>query len=354
VDDFPRRIGDLSVEWLRAHLGGGPLTSFDVEPIAAGVGMIGELGRVGLHWAEPHAGPESVVVKVAANNPETRNLVALFNFYGKEVGFYRELAPRTPTRTPRCHAAYFDPEAQEFILVLEDGGAGSLVDQIEGCTREQVQTVVDELAELHAAWWESPELDGIDWLQRLRDPLYTVGIPIGLQQTWPHTSAILAETVPGWFLKRWDDFQAAVPELLQGLDALPRTLAHGDTRLDNLLFGVGDAPVMVLDWQIVLHAPGIFDVGYFMSQSVPVDLRRAIESEVVSSYRQRLVDRGVAAPTIEELWEGYRIACLYCVVYPVIGGGSADPANARAVTLLRTVAGRCFAAIDDVGAMDLL
>jgi Phosphotransferase enzyme family len=354
AEDFPRRIEDLTVEWLGAHVGDGDLLDFDVEPIAAGVGMIGSLARLWLHWSEPEAGPASVVVKVAASTPATRNLVALFNFYGKEIGFYRRLAARTPARTPRCHGAYFDPDAQEFILLLEDGGAGSLVDQIQGCTGEQVGMVLDELSALHAAWWQSAELDEIPWLQRLGDPLYTTGIPIGLQQTWPHTSGILAETVPGWFLKRWDDFQAAVPGLLYRLDAMPRTLAHGDTRLDNLVFGVGDAPVMLLDWQIVLHAPGIYDVAYFMSQSVPVELRRTVESDALQSYRRRLLDRGVPAPSTEELWDGYRIACLYCVVYPIIGGGPADPTDRRAVQLLRTVAERCFTAIDDVGAIDLL
>lgn len=354
MQDFPRRIDDLSLEWLSAHLGGARLTAFDVELIAAGVGMIGELGRVTLQWAEPQAGPASVVVKVAGSTAEARQLVALFNFYGKEVGFYRELAPRTRTRTPTCHAAYFDPDAQEFILLLEDGGAGPLVDQIQGCTREQAGMVLDELAALHASWWEDPELEHIAWLQRLCEPLYTVGVPIGVEQMWPRTSAILAETVPSWFTKRWDDFQAAVPDLLRRLDAMPRTLAHGDTRLDNLLFGVGDAAVMVLDWQIILNAPGILDVGYFMSQSVPVGLRRSIERDALASYRQRLVGLGVTPPDIDELWEGYRTACLYCFVYPVIGGGNVDPANPRAVTLLRTVAQRCFAAIDDVGAMDLL
>lgn len=354
MGDFPRKIEDLSVEWLNAEFGGGSLTGFDVEPIAAGVGMIGELARLRLHWASPQAGPGSVVVKVAAGNPETRQLVALFNFYGKEVGFYRELAARTRMRTPRCHAAYFDPDAQEFILILEDGGTGSLVDQIQGCTQEQVDIVISELAALHASWWQSPELDKVAWLQRLCEPLYTYGIPIGIDQTWPRTSVILADAVPGWFLERWDDFRAAVPTLLQRLDAMPRTLAHGDTRLDNLLFGVGDDPLMVLDWQIPLHAPGIFDVGYFMSQSVPVELRRSIESDVVRSYRQQLIDLGVPAPSFDELWEGYRVTSVYCFVYPVIGGGPADPDDERAVKLVRTAATRCLAAIEDLGAMDLL
>lgn len=315
--------------------------------------MIGELGRLRLHWAEPGAGPDTVVVKAAAGDDTTQNLVRLFNFYGKEVSFYRELAAHTRARTPHCYTAALDPERQEFILVLEDGGE-FLVDQIEGCTAEQVGIVVDELAALHASWWESPDLEGIAWLQRLNHPLYTVGIPIGLEQSWAHTSAILGETVPGWFRSRWDDFRAAVPSLLGRIDALPRTLAHGDTRLDNLLFGVGADPVMFLDWQIVLHAPGIYDVGYFMSQSVPVELRRAMDRDVVERYRRRLTALNVPAPTFDELWEGYRLACIYCVVYPVIGGGPADPGNVRAVTLLRTVAERCFTAIDDLVALDFL
>jgi hypothetical protein len=354
--DFPRTIEDVSADWLSAQLGGSSsaLAGFDAEPIAAGVGIIGRLSRLRLRWAEPGTGPESVVVKVATGTPATKNLVTLFNFYGKEVGFYRELAARTGTRTPDCYAAHFDPDTQEFILVLEDGGAGCLVDQIEGCTSEQVATVVDELAALHASWWQHPDLDGITWLQRLSDPLYTIGIPIGLDQTWAAATTILGDTIPDWFLARWDDFRAGVPSLLGRLDALPLTLCHGDTRLDNLLFGVGADPVMFLDWQIVLHAPGIYDLGYFMSQSVPVKLRRAIESDTVARYRQQLVDRGVPAPPPDQLWEGYRLISLYCVVYPLIGSGPADPSNERAMRLVRTIAERGFAAIDDLDALELL
>lgn len=351
--DFPRTIDDLTVEWVSDHLGAGGLEGFSVEPITAGVGMIGKVARLRLRWAEPGSGPESVVVKVAAPNPQTRNLVALFNFYGKEIGFYRDLAHRTRARTPRCYAAEFDGDAQEFILLMEDGG-GALVDQIQGCTAEQARRVIGELAGLHASWWESPELDTIPWLQRLGDPLYTVGVPLGLEQTWTHTSAILGQTVPGWFLERWDDVRAAVPVLLQRLDALPRTLAHGDARLDNLLFGGGDDTLMLLDWQVVIHGPGIFDIAYFMSQSLPVDLRRLIERDAVGAYRQRLVDLGAPVSPLPELWDGYRLASLYGVVYPVIGGGPADPGDLRAVSLLRTVAQRCFAAIEDLGAMELL
>jgi hypothetical protein len=353
LSDFPRRLGDVTAEWLSAQLGGGALRGFDIEPIAAGVGVIGDLSRLWLHWAEAGAGPASVVVKLAAGNPASRNLVRLFNFYGKEVSFYRELADRTRIRTPRCYAAAFDADTQEFVLLLEDGGVG-LVDQIKGCTAEQAQLLVDELATLHASWWESPELERIDWLQRLNDPLYTVGVPMGFRQSWDHTAAVLGDTLPDWFRNRGEDFAAAIPALLERLDALPRTLAHGDTRLDNLLFdGAGD-PLMVLDWQIVIHAPGIFDLGYFMSQSVPVELRRTIESSIIERYQKRLCDLGIAAPSLETLWEAYRTVCLYCVVYPIVGGGPVEPANERGVALLRTVADRCFAAIDDLGALELL
>jgi hypothetical protein len=353
-ENFPRRISEVTTEWLAAQLGDAELEGFTLERIAEGVGFIGELYRLHLRRPRPATGPASVVVKVATPDPNAKRVAALFNFYGKEVGFYRELAERTATRTPRCHTARFDPDEQDFIIVMEDGGAGSLVDQIDGCDEAEVHVVVEEIAALHASWWQSPELDGIAWLQRWSHPLYTVGLPQGIEQTWRHAFDIFADSVPAWFLARWDQYRASLPDLLRRLDAMPRTLAHGDTRVDNLLFNAGDVPLMVLDWQVVVHGPGVFDVGYLLSQSVPVDVRRRIERDVLAFYRDCLLERGVSAPPMEDLWEGYRTSCLLAFVYPVIGGGNADPANERAVKLLRTVADRSVASIDDLGAMELL
>jgi hypothetical protein len=346
-------VAEVTTSWLQDQLGSGELRGFDTERIAQGVGFIGELYRLRLDWADSSSGPTSIVLKTAVPDPAAKQVAALFNFFGKEVNFYRLLAPRTAAPVPRCYAAFFDPEEQDFLILMEDGGAG-LVDQIDGCDEARARVVVEELASLHASWWQSPELDSIDWLPRWSDPLYTVGVPQAIGQAWPHVGGILGDSVPPWFRDRWDDFHHAIPSLLSHLDGMVPTLAHGDARLDNLLFDAGPHRVMMIDWQVPVQGPGVFDVGYFLSQSVPVDVRRRIEVEILAFYRQSLTDRGVDAPSLDDLWDGYRTASLFSFVYPVIGGANTPVGDSHGVRLLQTAASRCIASIEDHGAMKLL
>jgi thiamine kinase-like enzyme len=354
VDEFPRRVGEVTTSWLQDQVGGHELRGFSLERIAQGVGFIGELYRVRLDWAHPSSEPASVVLKTAVQDPAAKQVAALFDFFGKEVNFYRLLAPRTAAPVPKCYAAFFDPAEQDFVILMEDGGAGSLLDQVDGCDEARARIVVEELASLHASWWQSSELEAIDWLPRWSAPLYAVGVPQAIAQAWPHVGALLADSVPAWFRARWDDYHQAVPSMLQRLDGMARTLAHGDARLDNLLFDTGSHRVMMIDWQVPVQGPGVFDVGYFLSQSLPTELRRRIEADILTFYRRCLVERGVDAPSMDQLWDGYRTACLFSFVYPVIGGSNTQDGDTHGVRLLQTAASRCIATIADQSAMELL
>ena len=68
------------------------------------------------------------------------------------------------------------------------------------------------------------------------------------------------------------------------ITAHPRTIVHGDFRMDNLFFGQreGDAPVVIVDWQGTLRGKGAHDLAYFLSQSMPVADRRANERDLVA------------------------------------------------------------------------
>jgi aminoglycoside phosphotransferase (APT) family kinase protein len=82
------------------------------------------------------------------------------------------------------------------------------------------------------------------------------------------------------------------------------TLVHGDAHFGNL-FAVGDMPGF-LDWAMVSAAPGLRDVAYFLGNSVPTELRRARERELVAGYCERLRALGVALD-VETAWEQYRV-----------------------------------------------
>ena len=350
---FPTCIEEVSLEFLNENLrtagGGGTVIGYTTERIGEGVGLLGKLDRISLQWdgASTDA-PETVVGKFATDNEEALAVVTTFNFYEKEVNFYNTLADKTLTRTPEVHVAVHDPATQQFVILMEDASSGEMGDQVTGATPAQVEATAEELVKLHASWWQSPVVAESPFIYDLMHPINYEGIPHALDAYQPISSQIL--DLPSWY----DRYRAAVPSVLERLAAQPFTLAHGDPRLDNLFFGVGDDPLLVIDWQIIIQAPGVYDLAYFMSQSVPIETRRDMEADVITHYFDRLVELDVSPPSRQELWDTYRLACATCLVYPAVGGGTVDPDDGRAVDLVKAMLDRCVTAAEDLGSVALL
>ena len=91
IVDIPKSPDDLSPEWLTAALqsggaGNARVASFDCEPIAAGVGFLGKLGRLRLRHAEGGEGlPRTLIVKQPTQDAKSRQLAMMFRFYEREV-----------------------------------------------------------------------------------------------------------------------------------------------------------------------------------------------------------------------------------------------------------------------------
>lgn len=358
---IPRTSSDLTTTWLTEALGTGVLdgtsvATFETRRIGAGVGILTELVQVSLRYQGPTSAPASLVAKFASPHEQARQIAQAYHLYENEVNFYRELAAETPVRKPHCYFVGANSETGDFVLLLEDLSAARLADQIAGCAPDQAAQAVRQLAALHAFWWEQPRLAQLGWLHRLGDPLYTEGVPFMYHRNAPLSMQHLGETVPEWFPALSSTFGDATRLLLQRLDRHPHTLAHGDFRLDNLLFGdgVGTPALTILDWQIVVRGPGIFDLGYFLSQSLSVEDRRAHEADLLALYHDQLVQRGVTNCDREQLQEAYRVVSLYCLVYPLIAGAAVDTENTRALDLLHCLAKRAWTAIEDHNAVELL
>jgi aminoglycoside phosphotransferase (APT) family kinase protein len=149
------------------------------------------------------------------------------------------------------------------------------------------------------------------------------------------------------------------PRMLPILDYVakpPMTLCHGDLRLDNVFWGSpeNDATVTIIDWQISGKARGAYDVGYFMSQSVEPAVRAANEERIVREYHRQLVDAGVSGYGADQCWDDYRLATMFCLVYPVVACGSVDLANERGRELATKMLSRSLSAIRDLKADELL
>jgi thiamine kinase-like enzyme len=360
-ENTPRKPDEISVSWLNTMLadqlaGGASILSFDTEVIGEGVGILGEILRLSLHYDRPTDAPQSLIAKFATPNLEARELARTFRFYENEVHFYLELDADSPVRTPTCYLAYNNPETQDTLLLLQDLSADAMVDQIQGCSLDRAELVVEELAKLHGYWWEHPRLGELSWISRLDNPLYTENVPEHYRSSVPVTLERLGDAIADWYPKIQEKFGNNLPDILRRMDQFPLTLVHGDFRLDNLMFGShnGQPMLTVIDWQIIIHAPSIYDLAYFLSQSLTVEDRRANEKELLSLYYDRLRQQGVQNTSPEQLYEIYRLVCLYCLIYPIISGAVIDMDSPRAVELIHCIAERAFTAIEDHNALELL
>jgi hypothetical protein len=115
--DVIERPTDLTVEWLTAALGV-PVREFAFERI--GTGQMSECYRVALTYADGERGPDSVVLKVAAGDPVSRQTGLALGLYEREVRFYTDAAPGLAGPIAPCHHAAFDAETGAFHLLLGD------------------------------------------------------------------------------------------------------------------------------------------------------------------------------------------------------------------------------------------
>jgi hypothetical protein len=289
-----RRASEITAPWLEQALEREGLELLGSERI--GTGQMSQSHRI--RFRDGDGAEESVVVKLASDDPSSRATGVGMGAYFREIAFYRELAPQIDGPLARCHQAAYDETEGWFTLVLEDVLDGVQGDQIAGCDAARARVALEALARLQA-----PVIG--------RD---TVGAAAYLNQPNPLDQALLTQLLPA-FLERYGERVA--PEhaelarrLVASLDAWaaerrpPLGLVHGDYRLDNLLFAAGE--VTVVDWQTVSWGPALLDASYFIGGCLPTDERRRHERELLHSYHEALLAHGVRGLSWEQCWEEYR------------------------------------------------
>jgi hypothetical protein len=240
-----------------------------------------------------------VVGKFASADDQSRGTGLALRAYEIEVRFYREVAARIGARVPAVYLATVEPETGWFTLVMEDITGAVQGDQIAACSPGTAAAVLDEMAGLHAPCWEAPQLECLEWLNR------------NTPESDGFLAALLPSLLPG-FLERYADtlapdhqrvcrlFVEHLPAYL-GLRGGPRTVSHGDFRLDNLLFQPDEPRPVVVDWQTAAWTGASVDVAYFIGGCLRTEDRREHEQELLAHYHDALVRRGVRDYPLEQL-----------------------------------------------------
>lgn len=358
---IPNAPEEVTPEWATSAMHAAGVLPSDAHVVdtkidgqLGGVGMSGITKRIGFTYNRDDADfPKSVIAKFAAADTVIRGLVESLDIYGREIAFYRDLAERMPIRVPRfcgggCdeasgqgvteaaarvvnrlppsaqlaitkdHTKFMRPSKRRYALMIEDLGDGHTVhDLTDPPTIEDLKSVLDQLALLHATFWGDASLAKhvstrcmVTPTPRLYQNVFH-GRGRGLmEERWP---------AGGWLTPHnWSVVERCVDRFADDLALLnkPVTLVHGDPRSDNVLYD-STGPTLV-DWSLMGYANPAYDVGYLIGSSVRVeDMDRHAEA-LVRRYLRTLASHGRTV-RFELLWQGVGAVARAVTVQNIMG-----------------------------------
>jgi hypothetical protein len=320
-----RRPEDLTVAWAQrvVERRWSDIVVSDVEVLSTHIGTTTRV-RVAVNHNGPETIPRLWFVKLPSRSWRAWGITAVVRLLQTEVRFYQEVAQSVPMNLPAVLAA--DSQlGRGTTLVLADVTEYGAIPGVAGdaLTAAQAASVVDQLAALHARFWNQASLEHeYRWLggpvRRLEDRMGSaLAVPLmhrGLRRAGDYIPAPLHAPAMHYARRRTD----AMRFLAQG----PRTLVHHDLHPGNLFWHRSQPGFF--DWQLVRIGEGIGDVAYFLATALTPETRRIHEASLLARYQQVLEDNGVAALDSTKLFQRYRAHLTYpfeaMVVTLAVGG----------------------------------
>jgi hypothetical protein len=318
---IPQGWEAINAEWMTAALAGHfpGATVSDVAVVLRDDGT-NRRARLALTYSAGD-GPATVFAK--AVDPEHADLVALTS------GLYHE--PRLfssgvvlPLDHPAVHTAIIDEERRDFLMIMEDVVARGADprDSTRPMTIDQVASGVRGLARLHSQYWGDRVTThpGLGWVE----PFVAFA---GLEYAPLHIAhERLGDAVPAEIpaLSGSELFVDIWARYIATLTTSPQTLLHGDPHIGNT-YVLPDDEVGFLDWQMVRRGNWSLDLGYFVQGSLPIEVRRASERELLEEYRAALTLPADEMPTADEIWLRYRASVAHglAIWMATLSGGDA-------------------------------
>jgi hypothetical protein len=260
-----------------------------------GSGLVGKVQCLQLTY-DHTPGPASLILKLPAEQ-----LAEGAAFSQTEVCFYQQAKRWFPgIPVPEFYGS------EKNHLLLEELHHGCFVKQLTGCSAVQAQLAIRQIAQLHAQWWDRELPADLDWVQPLTHSPAGNFCTQRLQLYHGEWPALLQPWLP--------NITNQLSALQSLLLAAPRTIVHGDYHSQNIFFREDN--VTLIDFQFMQQASGMLDVARFIATSLTTELRRAIESDLLESYRACLHAQGIHYPAHQCL-QDYKAALLWNLLPPV-------------------------------------
>jgi hypothetical protein len=317
--------------------------------------QVSTAGRARLRLTYGHGSadlPRDVIVKMVIGQAGVDGAL-----YETEVQIYRDVLPGLDIPQIACLGAAYEDATERLVLVLED-----LTDRkpffplstLKPLSPERVAGLLSHLAQLHARYWNSPELDTMnDWLGTLLvgrqfDFLNAICVPAITQMMQESTYRADLVTRTGWSPERLWNGVIATHRYHERI--MPRTLVHGDTGAHNT-YHIEDGSYGFYDWQLSASGCWAHDVHYHIIESLSIADRKANERALVQHYLDELARNGVAdAPDIDTAMQAYGRA----IIWGFTVGWLLCPERNYDMKIIITNLERLYSAMEDNGTLALV
>ena len=332
---IPREPEEVTAQWMQQALAAGgasdlaPVKEIAWEEIGSGVGFMGTILRCQIRYGESKAAteqaccaPRTVIVKLPSPLAKNRRLGRRLGLHRRGYDFYKLIAPQAPVRSPALLYGDYEAGSGRYVLVLEDFGGWQTVSHFDGASAEQTRRAIRAIARLHGTYWnrtDQPPLNMFtDSFSPRRRMLVQLVYLAHLAPTFERFGSFFSDDMR----RLAETYAARIDTQMVRVSAGPKTLSHGDFRLDNIFFAAdGGDEIAIIDWQVIgLRCP-LFDVSYFLVGSVTTEVRRQIEREVLEEYTEIIGEMGVEGFTFEACWRLYREHSLANLLVTVLACG---------------------------------
>ncbi len=367
----PSRLDDITSDWLTAVLSSegaisadARIEAFERTDLGDGEGFVGDIARLRLAYSAG-TGPATVIAKVPTAVPLNRATGKSLGVYEREVRAYDTLLPDVDVPRPRAHAAIYDATGEEeafldqmikaerlplfllrvvlrkvqtdadvppCILLLEDLAEAEMGNQVAGCDPARAAIALGVLARLHASGWGDACPPLRHWFTNgdIVPRLFHAQYKNNRRSFERFAAARLSEHGMAHVKAIRKSGLARITRLHA---EAPRTILHGDFRLDNLFFAADGSLAAIIDWQTVNRGPGVLDVVYFIAGSLPPDTPEAVIDDLLRGYHDTLVTAGVEDYPFERLLADYEEGLLL-ILHRMSGLDQLEFGDDRGVALM--------------------
>ena len=355
----------ISASWMhRALVAGGLGDCAQVELVvfedmeAIEQGAVGDTFRVRITYRDDDGppGPESVIVKLPSRKRSVRRTSRLMSVYAVECEFYLRISAHAPVAVPCAYYGDFDKRDHSFVLILEDLGDMESIQFRDGASPERTITAIRSVARLHAAFWDREESSVLSQVPKFASLGRRMLIQIYYLAMLGRALDRFNDILRGDMRRLTEAYGSRLADHFADVaTAMPRTLIHGDYRTTNLFFGErGSSEVAVIDWQLASMHCGLYDVAFFLINSVTPAVRREIERPALKEYHRILCASSTADISFQQCWRAYRSNILAVLMPLVVGCGVVDISDRSMAEGMDLLLRRLASAIEDLDADELL